>query len=334
MRALHVVVLSMVVLPVARAQVLATQPFAVALRQAMALEAGATATDVPQHVHYELKLYDVHRHLTRGTWDIWRDPQHYIRTDMVAGEFRYTHIQDLARHVEWRHFNRRMPLKVYDLHQNYVEPAYAVTWFQLPLLEAQTHFEQVAGAPFECTETVADSRICFDPLAHVLAFAQSVQQTMTWENWQPVGLHSVPGRFRIYDNGQLIVEAAGQATVVKTFPQGLFTIPDGEPDMGNPQLDGMKPHPILHYRRFSQQPYYGNALVTAAVGPDGRVMKAKVIDSDDSYIEGDAKKFVRHLVLTPEKMGGINVGFQDFFYVMHWPLNPDDVQLVNKSQKR
>ncbi|MGA9983798.1 MAG: hypothetical protein WBP95_10020, partial [Acidobacteriaceae bacterium] len=106
-------------LPAGWAQVIATHPFDTEISRAVALEAGATATDVPHHVHYDLKLYNHKGKLTTGTWDIWRDPQHYIRTDIVAGDYHYTHIEDLNHKKQWRHFNTVMPLKVYDLRQAY-----------------------------------------------------------------------------------------------------------------------------------------------------------------------------------------------------------------------
>ena len=80
-------------------------------------------------MHYDLKLYNHKGKLTTGTWDIWRDPQHYIRTDIVAGDFHYTHIEDLNRKKQWRHFNTVMPLKVYDLRQTYREPDFLVEQF-------------------------------------------------------------------------------------------------------------------------------------------------------------------------------------------------------------
>jgi hypothetical protein len=122
----------MMLLPTARGQVLATRPFDQAISHARALEAGATATDLPHHVHYDLKLYSHKGKLTTGTWDIWRDPQHYIRADIVAGDFHSTHIEDLILKKNWRRFNSVMPLKVYDLRQNYLEPKFLVDMFSAP----------------------------------------------------------------------------------------------------------------------------------------------------------------------------------------------------------
>src|ERR1700735_190097 len=106
-------------LPAGRTQVIADRPFNTAINRARSLEAGALATDLSHHVHYDLKLYNHKGKLTTGTWDIWRDPLHYVRADIVAGDFHYTHIEDLVLKKNWRHFNALMPLKVYDLRQNY-----------------------------------------------------------------------------------------------------------------------------------------------------------------------------------------------------------------------
>ena len=140
-----------------------------------------------------------------------------------------------------------MPLKVYDLRQAYREPDFVVEQFSNATPQHTVRFQQVDGSPFDCTNSflemrTMDMRICFDPLAHVLAFAQMFNQTVTWEDWQPLGTHSVPKRFRIYDAGRVMVEAAGTAEKVKTFPPGLFAIPADQPDMGEPENDGAKPH--------------------------------------------------------------------------------------------
>ncbi|HEX3661120.1 MAG TPA: hypothetical protein VHU89_06790 [Acidobacteriaceae bacterium] len=195
-------ILLFLVVPALRAQVLADHPFARELARALALEAGATATDIPHHVHYDLKLYDRRHKLTTGTWDIWRDPRRSVRNDFVVGDFHYTHIEDLTNHRDWRHFDHVLPLKLFDLRQNYAEPEQAVSFFSNRTLNPgpMVTFEQVEGSPFDCTAERLEIRICFDPLAHVLAFAQVMNQTVTWENWQPLGTHSVPRRFRIADS--------------------------------------------------------------------------------------------------------------------------------------
>jgi len=307
-----------------RAQVMATHPFAAEMERARSLEAGATATDVPHHVHYELNLYNRKGKLTTGTWDIWRDPQHATRMEIVAGDFRYTRIHDLVRNVEWRRFNTVMPLKVYDLRQNYAEPAYAVAQFGAGEAKHDVHFRQVEGSPFECTDVVVPVGICFDPLAHVLAFAQMYNQTVAWEDWQPVGLHSVARRFRIYDAGQVMVEATGTVEVVKSFPSVLFVIPADEPDMGEPEdtfgtSGGASPHQVVGMKTVEIEPLYGNALVQIAVSADGKVKKASVIDADDDDIVHDAEEFAKGLVFAPEIKAGVAVPFEEFIYLRHAP---------------
>lgn len=312
-------VLLLLIWPALNAQVLAKHPFATELARALALEAGATATDVPHHVHYELKLYDHHHKLTTGTWDIWRDPQHYVRTDIAAGDFHYTHIEDLAQRTEWRHFNHVLPLKLFDLKQNYAQPDVPVAFFSNRRLnpDPMVTFEQIEGSPFECTPEVLEIRVCFDPLAHVLAFAQIMNQTITWEDWQPLGTHSVPRRFRIYDGNRLIVEASGTAEEVKTFPPHQFVIPDGEPDMGSPEDDGIVPHHVVDLKPMNMDLMYGNVLMQLFVGPDGKVKKAEVIDADNGDLIGDAKHFSRNLKFAPQMEKGVAVPFQQYLYVQH-----------------
>jgi hypothetical protein len=302
-------------LPAAWSQVIASHPFDTEISRAVALEAGATATDVPHHVHYDLKLYSHKGKLTTGTWDIWRDPQHYVRTDIVAGDFRYTHIEDLIHKKQWHHFNTLMPLKVYDLRQAYREPDFVVTQFSKATPKHTVHFQQVDGSPFDCTNAVMDMRICFDPLAHVLAFAQMFNQTVTWEDWQPLGLHSAPGRFRIYDAGRVMVEAAGTAEPVKSFPPGLFVIPADQPDMGEPENDGATPHKIVGTKPVHLQLLYGNVLVQLHVGVDGKVKKTTLIDADDDDIVDEAKQFAHHLTFEPQITNGVEAPFDQYIYL-------------------
>ena len=318
MRSLPTALLLILLLSTAHAQVLATQPLARALSHARALEAGATATDLPHHVHYELQLYNHKGKLTRGTWDIWRDPQHYVRTDIVAGDFRYTDIEDLIQKKKWRHFNTVMPLKIYDLRQNYPEPDYAVNLFN-SIVDAQTSvtFQQVQGSPFDCTSEILRTRICFDPLAHVFAFTQMFNQTITWEDWQPLGAHTVPRRFRIYDAGRIMAEANGHADIVKTFPPGLFTIPPNQPDMGEPEDDGSTPHKIVSSQAVQLDELYGNALVNLLVKADGKVGKVDLIDADDDDIVHLSVEFAKHLTFAPELKNGLPTPFQQYIYLRY-----------------
>jgi hypothetical protein len=314
MQRLRYSLLLLLLLPAASAQVLATSPFSTAIARARALEAGALATDVPHHIHYDLKLYDHRGNRTKGTWDLWSDPLHFTRTDIVAGKFHYTHIEDLAHTIQWRHFNTLMPLKVYDLRRNFIEPVYAVTWFSLPAGDRTVQFEQVEGSPFDCTKVLFQMRVCFDPFVHVLAFAQVFNQTMTWEDWQPVGTHMIPGRFRIYDGGGLIVEATGKAEVVKSFPPGLFTIPAHEPDMGEPENRGMTPHAIVGSKPVPLDMIYGNLLVKLEVAADGQVHKAHLVDSDDDDLISPGMEFAKHLSFAAQP-----APFEQYLYLRYMP---------------
>jgi hypothetical protein len=321
MRSLVSALFLVLLVPAGRAQVLANQPFDTALSRARALEAGATATDLPHHVHYDLKLYNHKGKLTTGTWDIWRDPQHYIRADIVAGDFHYTHIEDLILKKQWRHFNTLMPLKVFDLRENYREPAYADSVFSSKQPRRYVRFQQIEGSPFECTNQILEIRVCFDPLAHVLAFAEMFNQTVTWEDWQPLGTHSVPRRFRIYDAGRVMVEAAGSADVVKTFPPDLFVIPPDQPDMGEPEDDGSTPHKLLQAGQAHLDLLYGNALVQVEVGPDGKVKKVNLVDADDDDIIHESERFAKHLTFAPPMKDGVPTPFDQYIY-LHYQIPP------------
>ncbi len=314
MQRLRYSLLLLLLLPAASAQVLATSPFSTAIARARGLEAGALATDVPHHIHYDLKLYDHRGNRTKGTWDQWSDPLHFTRTDIVAGKFHYTHIEDLVHTIQWRHFNTVMPLKVYDLRWNFIEPVYAVTWFSLPAGGRTVQFEQVEGSPFDCTKVLFQMRVCFDPFVHVLAFAQVFNQTMTWEDWQPLGTHMIPGRFRIYDGGELMVEAAGKAEVVKSFPPDLFTIPANEPDMGEPENSGMTPHTIVGSKPVPLDMVYGNLLVKLEVAADGEVHKVHLVDSDDDDLISAGMEFAKHLSFAAQP-----APFEQYIYLRYMP---------------
>jgi len=296
------------------AQVVSNVPFSTAIARARALEAGALATDVPHHIHYELKLYSHKGKLTKGTWDIWSDPLRFTRSDIVAGDFHYTHIEDLVHTIEWRHFNGVMPLKVYDLLEDYKEPGFAVSFFSSPGGGRNVRFEQIENSPFSCTSEMLQMRVCFDPLAHVLAFAEMFNQTVTWEDWQPVGTHTAPRRFRIYDAGRVMVEAAGTAEVVKSFPAGLFTIPANEPDMGEPEDNGTAPHKVVGMKPVHLDSLYGNLLIRLEVDAEGKVHKADLIDADDDDLVRAGTEFAKHLTFAPQMANGVAMPFEQYIY--------------------
>jgi len=322
LRFLVLMLLMVSAMRVARAQVQARRPFSTYMERALGLEAGATATDLPHHVHYDLKLYNHKGKLTAGTWDLWRDPQHYIRIDIAAGDFRYTDIEDLIQKTQWQHFNAVMPLKIFDLRENYAKPRYAVHLIAEEKPPRYVNFQEIEKMPFDCASALSGPQVCFDPIAHVLAFAELWNQSMTWEDWQPLGVHSVPQRFRIYDAGRVMVEAAGHAEIVKTFPRGLFVIPADEPDMGEPELDGSTPHKVISMKPVDLQPLYGNVLMQVTVGADGKVKKQTLIDADDDDIVGDAKRSVKHLTFAPEIKNGVATPFETYLYLRHGPAGP------------
>jgi hypothetical protein len=151
----------------------------------------------------------------------------------------------------------------------------------------------------------------------VLAFAQMFNQTVTWEDWQPVGTHSIPKRFRIYDAGRVMVEATGQAQIVKTFPSGLFTIPPDQPDMGEPEDNGSTPHKIVSTKPVQLELLYGNTLVQVHVSGQGSVEKTTLIDADDDDIVRTSVDFAKHLVFAPQIDNGVPTPFDEYIYLRY-----------------
>src|ERR1700743_3962619 len=65
------------------------------LQNSRSLVAGETSTDIPHHVHYDLKLYDRDGHPSTATYDIYRDPVLYQRVEIKADDFQLTQINNV-----------------------------------------------------------------------------------------------------------------------------------------------------------------------------------------------------------------------------------------------
>jgi hypothetical protein len=112
-----------------------------------------------------------------------------------------------------------------------------------------------------------------------------------------------------------MVEAAGTAEQVKTFPPGLFVIPADQPDMGEPENDGAIPHKVVGTKPVHLEQLYGNVLVQLHVGVDGKVKKTTLIDADDDDIVDEAKQFAHHLVFEPQIRDGAATAFDQYIYL-------------------
>jgi len=301
----------------AHAQIMQNTNYEQELRHAQSLLAGATATDISHHAHYDLKLYDRDGHESTGTYDIYRDPTHFQRTDIKVGEFQFTRISSLTDHVEWVHYTGQMPLKIVDFERVMDIPEAAVNRFSKELETVrQMQPQQLQGAPLLCANDNAGTAICFNPMIRLFSYAQMFNRTIMYDQWLPIGLHTVPGTIRIYEDKKLLLEATGTVEAVKTFPDHLLEIPD-TPSQPSPDSDykivKSKPMDLSESR-------YGNIQVAVSIDEKGRTTKESIIDSDDKHLDGVARKYARDLVFEPRLKDGQPVPFDTVIYLEYYPF--------------
>lgn len=300
-------------LSIVAAQVMETTRLTSELRRARTLMAGATATDLPHHVHYDLSFKDRHGHRQSGTLDIYRDPLRYIRIDIASGNYRYTNISDLLHKRDWTHFNDDMPLKIYDLRGVLLEPEPAASILEHASPPPTVQQEMIEGSPYACAGNGRGIRICFDPLIRSFAFAQVFNQTVAYDDWQNIGTHAVPGRIRIFDGKNVLIEATGRVEAVKRFSPLLFQ-PGSEPTQSE---EGA--HKLLHAGQADPVEFYGTVQLKILVDEKGKVKKATVLDSDDKRVEHTAVEFARSLRFAPEQKNGAPAPFSWVFYMRAIP---------------
>ncbi|HTZ89913.1 MAG TPA: energy transducer TonB [Alloacidobacterium sp.] len=301
----------------ARGQVMQNTDYERELLHAKSLLAGATSTDVPHHIHYDLKLYDEDGRESTATFDVYRDPILYQRVEIKAGDYQLTLISNLRDHVDWQHYTGNKPLKIADFEEAIDLPQAAVRRFSEELKDiGPMRVLQLAGAPLLCANDNDGTTICFNPMIRLFAYAQMFNRTIVYDRWLPVGSHSVPGAIRIYEGKRLLVEATGTAEVVKKFPSGFMEIP-GTPSQPAPDSE----FKIVKSKTINQsQERYGNIEVAASVDEKGRVTKESIVDSDDKHLDGFARKFVRGLVFEPKVENGQPVPFETVLYIRNYPF--------------
>jgi hypothetical protein len=294
------------------AQVMQTKRFDTLLSHARALSAGETASDISHHIHYDVKYRDEHGHEVTATYDIYRDRLRYTRVDIAAQGYRCRHIKDLLNKSEWQHSAGDIPLKIFDLRDVLVEPEPEIQVFTKYPLAASVHQEMIDGSPFACADDNSGVRICFDPLIRSFAFAQVLNQTVTYDDWQRIGTHAVPGKIRLYDDKKLLVEATGKVEPVKQFPS-LFFAPGSE----SPDKD--QSHRIVHLKPMVKEAVYGNVQLQISVDGAGKVTKAKILDADNNQVKPIATKLARSLRFDPQSTNGQPAPFTSVFYLHYFP---------------
>jgi TonB family protein len=175
---------------------------------------------------------------------------------------------------------------------------------------------QLEGAPLLCADDTAGTSICFNPLIRLFAYAQMFNQTIMYDQWLPIGSHTVPGSIRIYQEKKLLVDATGTVEAVKKFPPGLMEIPD-TPSQQPPEAA----HKVRHVKSVdTTEALYGSIQIAVSVNEKGRVKKAEVVDSDDKQIEGMARKAARGMVFEPQMENGQPVPFDTVLYLTYYPF--------------
>jgi Gram-negative bacterial TonB protein C-terminal len=301
----------------ARGQVMQNTDYEHELAHAKSLLAGVTSTDISHHIHYELKLYDREGHESTATYDIYRDPILYQRIEVKGGNYELTQISNLRDHVEWQHYTGDKPLKIADFEQVLIIPRAAVNRFAQEAEVVKSMYRQsLEGKPLLCANDNQGTAICFDPMIRLFAYAQMFDYTIMYDQWLPIGSHTVPGSIRIYEGKKLLVEATGTVEAVKTFPVHFMEIPD-TPTM--PPPDSL--YKIVKSKSMDlSDPRYGNIQIAVSVDEKGRVVKESIVDSDDKHLEGSIRKFAHNLVFEPRIKDGQPVPFETVLYFEYYPL--------------
>lgn len=309
--------LTLLALPRAHAQVMQNTNYEKEMQHARSLLAGTSSTDIPHHIHYDLKLYDRDSHESTATYDIYRDPGMYQRVDIKAGDYQFTRISSLRNHIDWQNSSGNTPLKIFDFERVMEFPQAAVDRFnkeQQNVKEMEP--QQLNGAPLLCANDNAGTAICFNPMIRLFAYAQMFNRTIMYDQWLPIGSHTAPGSIRIYEDKKLLVEATGTVEVIKKFPEHLLQIPDTP----------SQPPPESQYKIAKSKPMdlsdtrYGNIQVAVSVDEKGHVTKESVVDSDDKHLEGTARKYVRDLVFEPSIKDGQPVPFETVLFLEYYPF--------------
>lgn len=300
----------------AQSQVLQNTDYAHEMAHAKALLAGATSADVPHHIHYDLKLYDRDGHESTATYDIYRDSNMYERIEIKAENYQLTRIGHLHDHKEWLHYTGDMPLKIVDFEAVVDVPKAAVNRFNSePETVSTMHREQLEGAPLLCANDNDGTAICFNPMIRLFAYAQMFNRTIMYDQWLPIGSHTVPGTIRIYEDKKVLVDATGTVEAVKSFPDNFMEIPDTPSQPA--QQDQYK---IVKSRSLDlSQARYGNVQIAVSVDEKGHVTKESIVDCDDKHLEGTFRKYARDLIFEPRMKDGQPAPFDAVLYLEYYP---------------
>lgn len=299
------------------AQVMPTRDWARALGQARNLLPGTGDAGVPYHLHYDLHFRGPHGSDLTGTYDVYVDPYRFRRTDISSASFHETRTEDLRNpSASWTSITGDMPLGLYDFEGIVSEPLPAL--FALAHSAAaeplSLHPQILEGSPYDCVDDRVMTRVCFDPLTHVFAIAQILNQSFVYSNWIPLRRRAVPSLIQIYDGNTQLVTATGTIVEVHNLPP-LFFI-QATPSVKTP----IEQRPVVSYPEFKAVPWFGNAAVRITVDEQGKVKHAEVVEIDNHHVEHATLKFIRGLRFRPaSETPDAPATFTAVFYLRYLP---------------
>jgi hypothetical protein len=301
----------------ASCQVMQNTSYEQELQHAQSLLAGMTASDIPHHIHYDLKLHDRDGHESTATYDIYRDPPRFLRIEIKAGDYQFTRISNLHDHVNWMQYTGDVPLKIVDFEGVMTYPEAAANRFrQEPQAIKPMDRQELEGAPLLCANDNSGTAICFNPMIRLFSYAQMFNRTVMYDQWLPIGTHTVAGSIRIFQDKKLLFEATGTVEAVKNFPDHFMEIPN-KPSQPSPNSQ----YKIIKSKPMDlSDPRYGSIQIAVSVDEKGHVTKESVIDSDDKHIEGSIRKYARDLVFEPRLKDGQPVPFDTVLYLEYYPF--------------
>ena len=116
-------------------------------------------TDIPHHLHYDLKLYDRDGHESTATYDIYRDPTRFKRIEIKAGDYQFTRISSCMTMWTGGTYTGDVPLKLVDFERVLDYPEAAANRFSKePQSVKQMQPQQLQGAPCSARMTTPAQR--------------------------------------------------------------------------------------------------------------------------------------------------------------------------------
>jgi hypothetical protein len=299
----------------ARSQVMQDLDLEHELKAANENVAGTRADDLPHQLHYELKMFNLHNQESHATYDIYRRAGE-ARVEMAAEGYKLTRIVTRDGKKTWENEVGREPLQLFDFQTVLTGPSAASSRLSIEQPRPTLAPQMVDQAPYLCADDGGGTVLCFDPLLHTFAFAQTFNQTVVYDRWLKVGLRYVPAHIQIFEGKRQLLEATGTVLPASQFPAGTFSIPD-EPQ----SAAAVDEHPIVKQEQSQEAtwPVFGTVVMQLMVDANGKVKKVSVIDADDKRLEGSAKHYAKGTTYAPYLVNGQPQPFETVLWYRQYP---------------